>query len=50
VIKISCDGDILDLPKTVVDYHWGKPERHSIQTYQKLFNKQYGDWKMGLIE
>jgi choline dehydrogenase-like flavoprotein len=49
-IKISHDRDALGLPKTVVDWRWGEPERHTIQTYQKLFKEQWGGWKMGLIE
>jgi choline dehydrogenase-like flavoprotein len=49
-IKISRDRDVLGLPKTVVDWRWGETERHAIQTYQKLFKKQWGGWKMGLLE
>jgi choline dehydrogenase-like flavoprotein len=49
-ITISSRCDALGLPKTVVDWRWGEPERHAMQTYQKLFMEQWAAWEIGKLE
>lgn len=49
-IKISRERDVLGVPKTVVDWRWGEPERHTMQTYKQLFIENWKDWEIGKLK
>jgi choline dehydrogenase-like flavoprotein len=49
-IRLSSQRDALGMPKAVVDWHWGEPERHSFACYQQLFDRQWQAWNIGLID
>jgi choline dehydrogenase-like flavoprotein len=49
-ISISCDRDVLGLPKTVVDWRWGEPERHTMQAYKQIFTEKWEGWGLGKLK
>ena len=49
-IRLSKSVDAIGMPKAVVQWQWGEPERHAFQAYRNLFNRQWNVWDLGDIE
>jgi choline dehydrogenase-like flavoprotein len=48
-IRLSKTLDAIGMPKAVVQWQWGEPERHAFHTYSALFNRQWRIWDLGEI-
>lgn len=48
-IFLSDKKDSLGMPKAVVQWHWGEPERHAFASYRELFLSQWKAWNFGPI-
>jgi choline dehydrogenase-like flavoprotein len=48
-IRLSSQRDALGMPKAVVDWRWGEPERHAFACYRQLFDRQWQTWNLGPI-
>ena len=49
-IRLSTDLDALGMPKAIVDWRWGEPERQAFASYRQLFDRQWQAWNVGAIE
>jgi choline dehydrogenase-like flavoprotein len=49
-IRLSDNLDALDMPKAVVQWQWGEPERRSFAAYKQLFARQWQAWDAGQID
>ncbi|WP_404783319.1 FAD-dependent oxidoreductase [Altericista sp. CCNU0014] len=49
-ISLSRERDALGLPKAAVDWRWGEAERHAMQSYRHLFDRQWHRWNMGKLQ
>jgi choline dehydrogenase-like flavoprotein len=48
-LRLSAQRDALGMPKDVVDWRWGEPERHAFTCYRQLFDRQWQAWNSGPI-
>ena len=48
-ICLSSDCDAIGMPKTVVNWQWGEPERQTFAAYRQLFESQWQAWNYGSI-
>ena len=48
-IKLSEHRDALGMPKAVVQWQWGEPERQAFAAYRQLFQSQWQAWNFGDI-
>jgi choline dehydrogenase-like flavoprotein len=48
-ILLSDNRDSLGMPKAVVQWQWGEPERHAFASYRELFLSQWQSWNFGPI-
>lgn len=48
-IRLSSDYDSLHMPKAVVQWLWGEPERKAFAAYRQLFESQWLAWDYGPI-
>ena len=49
-IRLSDTVDALGMPKAVVQWEWGEPERNALYAYRQLFNRQWQAWNFGTID
>ena len=49
-IRLSENLDALGMPKAVVQWQWGEPERNAFHAYKNLFNRQWSRWDLGEID
>jgi choline dehydrogenase-like flavoprotein len=49
-IRLSSQLDALGMPKAIVDWRWGEPERHAFASFKQLFGRQWHAWNDGAIE
>jgi choline dehydrogenase-like flavoprotein len=48
-IRLSENRDAIGMPKAVVQWQWGEPERHAFAAYRQLFDRQWQVWNFGPI-
>ena len=48
-IRLSETRDALGMPKAVVQWQWGEPERQAFAAYRQLFDRQWQAWSFGPI-
>lgn len=48
-IRLSETRDAIGMPRTVVQWQWGEPERQAFAAYRKLFTSQWQAWTFGPI-
>jgi choline dehydrogenase-like flavoprotein len=48
-ISLSEHRDALGMPKAVVQWQWGEPERQAFAAYRQLFQSQWQAWNFGDI-
>lgn len=48
-IRLSEARDALGMPKAMVQWQWGEPERQAFAAYRKLFEGQWQAWNFGPI-
>ena len=49
-IRLSEARDAIGMPKAVVHWQWGEPERHAFAAYRQLFHRQWQGWDFGTIQ
>jgi len=49
-IRLSTQSDALGMPKAIVDWRWGEPERQAFASYRQLFDRQWQAWDVGAID
>ena len=49
-IRLSPNSDGLGMPKAVVQWNWGEPERQAFAAYRQLFERQWQAWDLGSIQ
>jgi|LakMenE01Jun11ns_1017448.scaffolds.fasta_scaffold9959605_21 choline dehydrogenase-like flavoprotein len=48
-IRLSEARDAIGMPKAVVQWQWGEPERQTFAAYRQLFTSQWQAWNLGPI-
>lgn len=48
-IRLCETRDAIGMPRAVVQWHWGEPERQALAAYRQLFATHWEDWNFGLI-
>jgi choline dehydrogenase-like flavoprotein len=48
-IRLSESCDALGMPRAVVQWQWGEPERQAFAAYRQLFTRQWQAWSFGPI-
>jgi choline dehydrogenase-like flavoprotein len=48
-IRLSETRDAIGMPKAVVQWQWGEPERQAFASYRQLFTSQWQAWNFGPI-
>jgi len=46
-IHLSENRDAIGIPKAVVQWQWGEPERRAFAAYRQLFERQWQAWNFG---
>jgi choline dehydrogenase-like flavoprotein len=49
-IRLSEARDAIGMPKAMVHWQWGEPERHAFAAYRQLFHRQWQGWDFGTIQ
>jgi choline dehydrogenase-like flavoprotein len=49
-IRLSEHLDALGMPKAIINWRWGEPERHAFACYRQLFERQWQAWGLGPID